>query len=475
MTSSRYGFLFKNVGILTISNFASKILVFLLVPLYTAILSTEEVGIYDLAVTSIQMITPIATLNIIDGVMRFAMDHKYNKSQIASIGLKYVFIGAVLSFVFFLIAENISVFSGFKGWLILVSFYSVSYIFYQYTIQFTKAIENVFVLGIAGIISTIVMVSSNIFLLVFYKTGLSGFFISSILSQIVPAFFIIYKIQLWKYILFNVRNRELEKRMVLYSMPLIFTTIGWIINNASDKFVVTYVCGYSANGLLSVSYKIPSIINTIQTIFMQAWQISAIKEFSTRDSRAFFSNTFLYLNGIMSFCCFGLIFFTKYIAHFLYVKDFYAAWEFVPFLLVSSVINTSSGFLGPILAAKMNSKSMANSAIWGSIVNIVLNVIFVNYYGIQGATIATVISSFIIFLIRLYACHEDVKKQIYIKAIVSWILLCIQAYLEIISIVWLTQVFVLVGLLLLYINQIRNGIIIGKHRFLCLLKRGGCS
>ena len=42
-----YRYLLKNAAILTLSNFFSKILVFLLVPLYTAALSTEEYGLYD--------------------------------------------------------------------------------------------------------------------------------------------------------------------------------------------------------------------------------------------------------------------------------------------------------------------------------------------------------------------------------------------------------------------------------------------
>ena len=42
---NRYRYLFKNIGLLTISNFSSKFLVFFLVPLYTNILTTEEYGI----------------------------------------------------------------------------------------------------------------------------------------------------------------------------------------------------------------------------------------------------------------------------------------------------------------------------------------------------------------------------------------------------------------------------------------------
>ena len=75
-TKAKY--LIKNTGILTISNFSSKILVFLLVPLYTSVLSTAEYGTYDLAISTVTLLYPILTVNIVDAVMRFAMDKKYN-------------------------------------------------------------------------------------------------------------------------------------------------------------------------------------------------------------------------------------------------------------------------------------------------------------------------------------------------------------------------------------------------------------
>lgn len=81
---------------------------------------------------------------------------------------------------------------------------------------------------------------------------------------------------------------------------------------------------------------------------------------------------------------------TRPIAHILFAKDFYQAWVFVPFLLVSSMLNAASGYIGPILAAKKDSKSMAIAAFGGAGVNVVLNIALVYLMGIQGATIATV-------------------------------------------------------------------------------------
>lgn len=71
---NKYKYLFKNIGLLTLSSFATKLLSFFLVPLYTNILTTTEYGTYDLFNTTVGVLLPILTLNVQDAVMRFAMD-----------------------------------------------------------------------------------------------------------------------------------------------------------------------------------------------------------------------------------------------------------------------------------------------------------------------------------------------------------------------------------------------------------------
>lgn len=98
----RRKFLFKNMGILTISNFSSKILVFLLVPLYTSVLSTTEYGTYDFIISTVGLLYPILTLNIADAVMRFTMDETYSSKKVISVGIKYVSISFIIMTMFIL-------------------------------------------------------------------------------------------------------------------------------------------------------------------------------------------------------------------------------------------------------------------------------------------------------------------------------------------------------------------------------------
>lgn len=460
--NGRSKYLAKNVGILTVSNFASKILVFLLVPLYTSVLSQEEVGIYDLVISTVSLLFPILTLNIVDAVMRFLMDKSKVKEEVAIIGIRYVTISLIPVILFLLIASKIEPLRSIHGFELLIFLYYLFNCFNQYLIQFAKGIEKVSAMGAAGVIGTITMLAANIVLLLVVKAGLPGFFIANILGQAMPATYLFFRTKVWNYISKHKINKQLQKEMLLYCVPLIATAVGWWVNSASDKYVVSFICGVAANGVLSVSYKIPAIINTLQSIFTQAWQISAVKEYGEKETAEFYGRTFSVLNVFMAAACSLLIVLSKPIGHVLYKKEFFVAWQYVPFLLIASVLNSASGFLGPILSAKKASKPMAMSAVYGASANVVMNIIFVYLIGIQGATIATVISSFIIYAVRKRAVGNEIKINGYGIVLITWGLLCVQAVIEIYTLFWWAEIVLMLLMLILNRNGIKQILIMVK-------------
>lgn len=133
------------------------------------------------------------------------------------------------------------------------------------------------------------------------------------------------------------------------------------------------------------------------------------------------------LNVFLCFACIVLIAMSKILAKFLYAKDFYSAWMYVPFLLLSSLVNADSGVLGPILSAKKNSKALASSAIAGALANIGLNFLLVFFIGVQGAAVATFISSVIIYVARRFAVGKDIHLTNKISFLLTWVIGVAQA------------------------------------------------
>ena len=73
MGSSKYTKLVKNTAIFAIGNFSTKILTFLIVPLYTYVLTTEEYGRIDLFTTTISFLVPIVTLQVQEALIRYLL------------------------------------------------------------------------------------------------------------------------------------------------------------------------------------------------------------------------------------------------------------------------------------------------------------------------------------------------------------------------------------------------------------------
>jgi O-antigen/teichoic acid export membrane protein len=425
---NRYKYLFKNTTILTIGQFSSKILSFFLVPLYTSVLSTKEYGSYDLAATSVSLLIPILTLNISDGLMRFAMDKDKNIEDVKSVAIKYELIGCLPASIIVLIFYLLNLFPDYHQYYFYILLFFISSSFYQFGIQLAKGEEKVKEIAIAGVFSTIITVVLNILLLLVLKFGLQGFYVTSIIGQLIPALYLLYITGAFKSFCIII-DKRLQSEMLSYSIPAIMISIGWWANSASDRYFVTWMCGVETNGIYAISYKIPTIITSIQNIVIQAWQISAIKEFQEKNYQKFYGNSFFHLNAVIVGACSVLLLFTKVMARILYAKEFYQAWIYVPFLLISSVFNASAGFLGPILSAKKDTKTMAISSIYGTISNVILNFVLIYLMRAQGAAIATAISSAVIYYFRERKIRDDIEYSGIKQIIFSWVIVIIQAIL----------------------------------------------
>lgn len=418
----------KNVLLLTIGNFASKILSFLLVPIYTAILTTKEYGIADLFTTSANLILPLFTLLIYEPVMRFALDSNEDKSQIFSIGLWVTLAGSAVVLIGTIFMHGVQSLNGF---LLLFALYFASMAIYNVVLQFVKGIEAVNVYSIAGVVNTFIYIISNILLLVVMKMGVTGYLLSFIIGHMVSAIYAFLSAKLYHYIISWKKIRiQKVKEMVTYALPMIPNSISWWISNSSDKYILVFFWGTAVNGIYSVAYKIPSILSIFLSIFIGAWQISAVEQFGTKESQKFYSNVYEMYETLLVVGSSVLIAGTKVIAHILYSADFYQAWLYTPVLVLASVFNSLAAFYGSIYTSSKNTGMLFYSTLIGAIGNIVLNFILIPKLGAMGAAVATMISYFVVLFIRIINSRKIMTIDVnYIRSATSYLLLVLEIIL----------------------------------------------
>ena len=281
--------------------------------------------------------------------------------------------------------------------------------------------------------------------------------------------YLVYAAKIYKYIGKQKDDKETRAEMLDYSCPLIANTVAWWITNASDRYIVIWLCGTAANGIYSVAYKIPSVLNILQSIFTDAWTLSAVKAFDSEDKDGFFSNMYNGYNCLMVLACSFLIFSDKFFAKILYANDFYKAWEYVPFLLISIVFGATSGYIGGIFSALKKAKILAQSTTVGAVANIILNVILVYIIGTIGAAISTAISYIIVWGIRLYYMNKYLHTELNLKRdIISYVILFFQAIAIILIptglIMYSIEGIMFIVLILLYHKEIAMPIAILKKK-----------
>ena len=115
-----YKRLLSNTAILGAGTFLSKVLVLLLMPFYTSILSTSEFGTADLVAQTANLLIPLAAVGICDGIFRFTLDSEADQKRILSTGVGVLAIG---SLALCGVIQVLRLFEIFSGYLLLIALY----------------------------------------------------------------------------------------------------------------------------------------------------------------------------------------------------------------------------------------------------------------------------------------------------------------------------------------------------------------
>lgn len=403
---NRLKYLLKNTLLFALGSFGSRLIVFLLVPLYTAVLLPEEYGIVDLLFTVCTILGPIITLNFSEGVMRFCLDKDAKKEKILANTFIVMFFGLGTGVVLIPATYLFQVSRNYAVLLFLCSlFIGCSQIFLYYL----RGIEKPLLYSIGCLIQTLLIALLNILFLVIFKWGIAGYFRAYLIANIFTSLYciIVGKIRVISIVRIGI-DKCLLKAMLQYSIAFIPNTFMWWIMNASDHVMVSAMIGAAANGLYAVSYKIPGLVSVCNTIFNQAWSYSAIKEAESTDRVEFTNTIFGRLVMFSSMVSIIILLVLKPFMRIYVSESYFNAWLYSPILLLGNYFLILGSFVGSTTyTVDKNSIGMLKSGIYGAIPNIVLNGVLIPIIGVYGAAIATCISYFIVTAYRIHDTHNS--------------------------------------------------------------------
>ncbi|KRG09608.1 hypothetical protein ACA29_22975 [Lederbergia galactosidilytica] len=448
MGKNNYKKLFNNSLIFAIGDIGSKGITLLLVPLYTFYLTQSEYGSIDIIQVTINLLIPILSLSIFEAVLRYVMDNEDISAVFTNgfiITLISSILAALISVIIYFITSNELIF--------YVSLIIVFQLFQSLCAQFIRGIGKVKVFAINGILIAFTIAFMNVVFIAWFKLGIKGYLLATIIGLLVSFIYINVSTNLVKYVKFSTINSSMSKTMLKYSVPLMPNSIMWWIINASSRYFILIFSGTFYNGLFAVAAKIPSILSIFNSIFFKAWQLSAIEEYKSNNKSVFFSKIFNFYQQFLFIVIAFILLALKKVLEFAISSDFYAAWKYIPLLLVAVLFSSFSSFLGTNYIASKETKGVFKSSVLGGITNITLNLITIPLFGVIGASISSMLSFFVMTIMR----WQDTKKYIdieynYKNILLNFILLIINItimYLNLTSLFEYTLQIIIISLVLL--------------------------
>lgn len=418
----KYKKLLINILIFGIGGFGQKIFSFFLIPLYTSCLSTQEFGTFDLVVNIVQLFFPILNLSIHDAVLSFALDKKNDSAIVCKIGAWY----DIISFGIFLygtiLLSHFRIIQLNNTYLVFMCVLYFVHLWNLYFAIVAKIHNKIILLSIAGLCNTLTYLILSILFLKSWSWGINGYMLAYVSGIFVSM--VVLMIGLCENKFFG---REYDKvisaQMRRFSSPLILNQAAWWINNVSDRYMITWLSGVHMNGIYAVAYRIPNILSVCQSFITQAWSISAIEEHDDEQSVVYYSKVFSIYTFLLSTGASILIVLNNTLAKLLFRNDFLEAGLYVPILLLAVLYSGISYFLGSILVAEKDSIRIMISTIVGAVSNIILNILLIPIMSIYGAAIATLVSNFVMVLIRLIILYKrkciniNIPKQLILNFI----------------------------------------------------------
>lgn len=416
-TRGRFGKLFSDTVILAIGTFGSKLLVFLLMPLYTALLSPSQYGTAELITGTANLIMPFACVGITNGIFRFAAEKGTDREGVFSSGM--VLLGAGLCGTVLLGAVALCIGAAWRTEILLVVLYVLAADLQAVCAQYVRAVDRTRLFAVQGILNTLVTVGFNILFLMAFDLGVTGYVLSTVVGNLLTTAFLVVSARLWQVFRLSHVSRTAMRELFRFSLPMVPTTICWLITDLSDRYLVSWFCGEAVNGVYSAAYKIPTIVNLVSGIFMQAWQFSAVVQSADgEECSRFYSQVFRGFLSVIFIGSGGLILLSPWLCRLLLNSAYHEAWRYMPTLLCSAALESVVSFLASVYMVRKKSMHSFLTAVAGTGLNLLLNFLFIprtgTFGGALGAAIATLIGYAAVWVLRMADVPRLLRFRLYL-------------------------------------------------------------
>lgn len=410
---------FKDSVIYTLASWASKVLGFVLIPLYTRIFTPADYGVLDLLLTSILFLSAFLELGLNEAVTRFfSVAKQESEQQVYFATVFWVKVLTYLPVLALLISFSDAISRAFFGtvayqplivWALGSVFTSGLWLYFLALYRLRSQSLAYSLLSVAYLLSTLLL---TIYFVVVMKSGVIGVYRAKVLTDIMMLSGLIW------------RNRQLLRNadfsclhgLLRFGLPLMPSAIFYTVLEYLDRYFIQAYWGATALGIYAIAYKLATLLTLVTSGFDTAWTpfmyaIHAEEHGSETIGKVF--KGFAFLTALLAF---GISLFSKELLMFLTTPQYQEASPIIPIVIFALVVYATT----IRFCVGIGIRKKTHYHVWGGLVaallNAGLNWLLIPKFGITGAAWATfgshaLYGSYVMFISqRLYPVNFGLKR-----------------------------------------------------------------
>jgi O-antigen/teichoic acid export membrane protein len=290
-------------------------------------------------------------------------------------------------------------------------------------------------LNVSGIFVRILSIIISLFLLMYAIRELYGYFIGVVVGEFMSAvilfywFFNNYKVGL------NKVSGDLTIKLIKFGLPLLLTELSFLVLTYVDRYMILSYRGESALGLYSAGYTVAMYISDMITFALSYAIVPIYVGIYSNDGRTkteeFLNKSLHYILIVLIPLCVGYYAVSEDLFITLASRKYLSAASFSPIILVASLLLGLNNILNAGLYLQKKSRTILIIMVSALSIKIVLNILFLPYYGAMGAAISTLISCMAASGLTAYFSFKHIKITIYFNNLFFYLLLSAGMYLVI--------------------------------------------
>jgi len=394
----------KTTIIYSLGNLSSKLVGFILIPLYTSHLATQEYGIYGILEAISQISIALLGLGLYTAFYRWYWDKEFADKKKSMFFTVIVFV-ALFSVALVFLLSRFSLQSS------LFLFDTSQYRYLINIMLVNTALEAVLIIpatllrlqqkaiqySSTYLVKFLTIMALSVYFIKYQNHKVEGIYEAQIIGNL------IYFLILLKFIIKNIEfkfSTFLLKGMLKYSIPLIFSSIISVLLTMTDRFAIKFLGTLSDVGIYSLGFKAANTIKVliVASLNMAIWPI-IFKMMDDPKNKRFYSKLMTYITYFVAMIVIGVSFFGKEIIKVLAKNvDYWEAYKIIPIISFSILFGMLKDISLIGLHITKKTRIIATLIFYTFIINLILNVGFISLFGIMGAAISTCLAQIILFI-----------------------------------------------------------------------------